>query len=47
MVEMVEYIRANPQFIINGSIKAGILAALDGEDTDDNSPGNCRGSGEV
>ena len=36
MVEMVEYICKNPQFIVNGFVKAGILAALDGEDTDDN-----------
>ncbi len=28
MVEMVEYISENPEFIINSFIKAGILAAL-------------------
>ena len=31
MVDMFEYIASNPQIIVNGFIKSGILAALDGD----------------
>ena len=34
-VEMAEYIRNNPQFIVNGFGKAGICCALDGITSDD------------
>ena len=31
LVDMFEYIASNPQIILNGFIKSGILAALDGD----------------
>ena len=31
MMEMVHYIEKNPDFIVNGFMKAGILAALNGK----------------
>ena len=34
LVEMVDYVRDNPQFIVKGFIKAGILGALDGNVND-------------
>ncbi len=35
MIEMVDYIEENPDFIVNGFIKAGILSALNGKFPDD------------
>jgi hypothetical protein len=34
LVEMREYLADNPQFVVHGFMKAGILSALDGEDDD-------------
>ena len=35
LVSMVEYIGENPQFIVNGFIRSGITAALDGDESDE------------
>ena len=35
LVEAVKYIASNPQFIVNGFVRAGICRALDGQSSDD------------
>ena len=35
LVDMVDFIQDNPQFIVNGFIKAGILGAIDGVPKDE------------
>ena len=35
MVEMADYFTENPQIIVNGFVRAGITAALDGKDPED------------
>jgi len=34
LVDMAEYISGNPQFIVNGFLRYGITAALDGKSHD-------------
>ena len=40
LVEMAEYLLDNPQFVVNGFRRAGILAALDCNDEDEDLDGN-------
>ena len=39
MVEMAEYFADNHRIIVNGFVRAGIAAALDGRETDDDENG--------
>ena len=35
LVEMANFVADNPQFIVNGFVRAGITAALDNQEEDD------------
>ena len=44
MIEMVDYIEKNPDFIVNGFKKAGILLAMNGKFPDDEAAVNSNDS---
>jgi len=46
LVKMVEYIEDNPQFVVNGFVKAGISKALDNHSADLSSEGSSTSSDE-